>query len=154
MIPRFEWEWFISEIARIVAMKFLAAAIFSMALIGANSAYGYGEVSTSDFRIVNSLNENVYSPVVDQQLNLQTSLKNVSQKNVDWVYVVQILNSDGAISDLNYASGSLLANQTLAAALSWTPQSSGTYTIQVFIWDNLRNIDPLAPMSTYSVTVT
>ncbi|SRR5579885_91974 len=135
-------------------MKFLLAVFSSLVIIGINYAYGYDEISTSDFRIVNSLNEVVPSPVVDQQLNLQTSLKNVSQKNVNWVYVVQVVDSNGAISDLNYATGSLVVNQTLAAALSWTPHASGTYKIQVFVWDNLRDINPLAPMSTFTVTVT
>ena len=127
---------------------------FSLGVIGFNVAYGYGEVSTSDFKIVNSLSQAVNSPVVDQQLNLQTSLKNISQNNVDWAYVVQVIDSNDAISDLNYATGSLVANQTLTAALSWTPHTSGTYTIQVFVWDNLRDINPLAPMTTYTVTVT
>src|SRR5574337_545065 len=122
-------------------MKILLALFFSLVVIGINSAYGYGEVYTSNFKIVNSLNEEVKSPVVDQQLNLQTSLKNVSQKNVDWAYVVQVLDSNGAISDLNYATGSLIANQTLTAALSWTPHESGTYKIQVFVWDNLRDLN-------------
>lgn len=123
-------------------------------MIGVNAAYGYGEISASDFKIVNSLNQVVNSPVVDQQLNLQTSLKNVTQKNMDWAYVVQVIDSNDAISDLNYATGSLVANQTLTAALSWTPHASGTYTIQVFVWDNLRDINPLSPMTSYTVTVT
>ncbi|MDE1766429.1 MAG: hypothetical protein KGI27_09210 [Thaumarchaeota archaeon] len=135
-------------------MKFLLALFFSLGMIGINSAYGYGEVSTSDFKIVNSLGQNINSPVVDQQLNLQASLKDVSQKDVNWVYVAQIIDSNDAVSDLNYATGSLVANQTLTAALSWTPHTSGTYKIQVFVWDNLRNINPLAPMSTFTVTVT
>lgn len=135
-------------------MKLLLVVFFSLVALGINSAYGYGEVYTSNFKIVNSLNQEVKSPVVDQQLNLQTSLKNVSQKDTDWAYVVQVLNSNGAISDLNYATGSLLSNQTLTAALSWTPHASGTYQIQVFVWDNLRDINPLAPMTTFSVTVT
>jgi hypothetical protein len=135
-------------------MKFLLVLFFSLGIIGANSVYGYGEISTSNFQIVNSLGENVNSPVVDQQLNLQTSLQNVSQKDVDWAYVVQIIDSKGAVSDLNYATGSLVANQTLTTALSWTPHASGTYEIQVFVWDNLRDIDPLAPMSTFTITVT
>ncbi|MGI0045889.1 MAG: hypothetical protein ACREBB_01690 [Nitrosotalea sp.] len=123
-------------------------------MIGINSAYGYGEVSISNFKIVNSLDEDIPSPVVDQQLNLQTSLRNVSQNNVSWAYIVQVIDSSGAISDLNYATGSLVANQTLTAALSWTPHASGTYKIQIFVWDNLRDIDPLASMSTSTITVT
>ena len=135
-------------------MKFLAFFIFAMIILGVNSAYGYGEVATSDFKIVNSLGETIPSPVVDQQLNLQTSLKNQSDKEVTWVYIVQVINSDGAIVDLNYATGSLVTNQTLSAALSWTPHTSGNYKIEVFVWNNLTDIDPLAPMSSYTVTVT
>jgi hypothetical protein len=135
-------------------MKFLLALIFVITIIGINSAYGYEEISTSDFKIVNSLGEDIKSPVVDQQLNLQTSLKNLSEKNIDWAYIVQVINSDGVIVDLNYATGSLVKNQTLAASLSWTPSEKGNYKIEIFVWDNLRDINPLAPMSTQSVTVT
>lgn len=135
-------------------MKFLLLLVFVVTIIGASSAYGYEEVSTSDFKIVNSLGEEIKSPVVDQQLNLQTSLKNMNGKNIDWAYIVQVINSDGAIVDLNYATGSLANNQTLAAALSWTPSERGNYKIEIFIWDNLRDINPLAPMSTHSITVT
>lgn len=135
-------------------MKFLLLLVFAITIIGASSAYGYEEISTSDFKIVNSLGEEIKSPVVDQQLNLQTSLKNMNGKNIDWAYIVQVINSDGAIVDLNYATGSLANNQTLAAALSWTPSERGNYKIEIFIWDNLRDINPLAPMSTHSITVT
>ena len=135
-------------------MKFLLSSIFAITIIGVSSAYGYEEVSTSDFKIVNSLGEEIKSPVVDQQLNLQTSLKNMSGKNIDWAYIVQVINSDGAIVDLNYATGSLAKNQTLAAALSWIPSERGNYKIEIFVWDNLRDINPLASTSTHAITVT
>ena len=135
-------------------MKFLLSLIFTITIIGASSAYGYEEISTPDFKIVNSLGEEIKSPVVDQQLNLQTSLKNMSGKNIDWAYIVQVINSDGAIVDLNYATGSLAKNQTLSAALSWTPSDRGNYKIEIFVWDNLRDINPLAPTSTHEITVT
>jgi len=123
-------------------------------MIGLSSAYGYQEVSVSDFKIVNSLGQDITSPVVDQQLNLQTSLKNSSDKNINWAYIVQVINSDGAIADLNYATGSLVKNQTLNAALSWTPHTRGNYKIEIFVWDNLRDINPLSSMLTYPITVT
>jgi hypothetical protein len=137
-----------------VALKISLLLILVFGLIGINSAFGYGEVSVSDFKIVNSLGEEIKSPVVDQQLNLQTALKNVSGKNIDWAYIIQIVKDDGTIANLNYATGSLVSNQTLTAALSWTPQTSGTYKIETFVWNNLRDIDPLAPMSTFTITVT
>ena len=135
-------------------MKFLLFIVFTISLIGISSVYGYQEVSTSDFKVVNSLGDDIKSPVVDQQLNLQTSLNNVSDKNINWAYIIQIINSDGAIVDLNYATGSLVKNQTLAASLSWIPQTRGNYKIEIFVWDNLRDINPLAPMLTNAITVT
>ncbi|MFZ0184090.1 MAG: hypothetical protein WBV92_05380 [Nitrosotalea sp.] len=135
-------------------MKFLLFIVFGIAMIGISSAYGYQEISTTDFRIVNSLGEDITSPVVDQQLNLQTSLKNSSDKNIDWAYIVKVVNSDDAISDLNYATGSIVKNQTLEAALSWTPHTRGDYKIEIFVWDNLQDINPLAPMLTHEITVT
>lgn len=125
-----------------------------MAIIGISSAYGYQEVSISDFKIVNSLGEDITSPVVDQQLNLQTSLKNLEDKNINWAYIVQVIDSDGEIVDLNYATGSIVENQTLNAALSWTPHARGDYRIEIYVWDNLRDINPLAPMLTHAITVT
>jgi len=135
-------------------MNFAIPFFLSFFAIGSGFAYGYGEVSTSDFKIVNSLGEDIKSPVVDQQLNLQTSLKNISDKNINWAYIVQIIDSNGAIIDLNWQSGSLVENQTFTAALSWTPHSAGNYEIETFVWNNLRDIDPLAPKSSFPITVT
>src|SRR5579863_1687870 len=132
-------------------MKFFLGLFFALAIIGINSAYGYQEVSVSDFKIVNSLGQDITSPVVDQQLNLQTSLKNSADKNINWAYIVQVINSDGAIADLNYATGSLVKNQTLNAALSWTPHTRGNFKIEIFVWDNLRDINPLSSMLTYPI---
>lgn len=81
-------------------------------------------------------------------------MKNLGDKNINWAYIVQVINSDGAIVDLNYATGSIVKNQTLAAALSWTPYTRGNYKIEIFVWDNLRDINPLASMLTHAITVT
>jgi hypothetical protein len=135
-------------------LKFLLSAVIAITLVGISSAYAYPDVSTSDFKIANSLGQDIRSPVVDQQLNLETSLKNVSDKNIDWAYIVEVTNSDGAVVNLNFATGSLVKNQTLSASLSWTPTASGIYNIEIFVWDNLRDINPLAPMSTHEITVT
>src|SRR5260370_4198307 len=108
-------------------MNFAIPFFLSFFMIGFGFAYGYGEVSTSDFKIVNSLGEDIKSTVVDQQLNLQTSLKNISDKNINWAYIVQIIDSNGAIIDLNFATGSDLINQPITAALSWTHHTPGNY---------------------------
>jgi hypothetical protein len=117
-------------------------------------AYGYEEIVTSNFKVVNTLGEEIKSPLVEQQLNLQTSLTNVSDREIDWAYIVQIINSEGAIVDLNFSTGSLVKNQTLTPALFWTPHNGGIYKIEIFVWDNLRNINALSPKSTFTITVT
>jgi len=117
-------------------------------------AYAYEEIVTSNFKVVNTLGEEIKSPLVEQQLNLQTSLTNVSDREMDWVYIVQIIDSEGAIIDLNFSTGSLVKNQTLTTALFWTPHNGGTYKIETFVWNNLRDISALSPKSTFITTVT
>ena len=117
-------------------------------------AYGYEEIVTSDFKVVNTLGEEIRLPLVEQQLNLQISLTNVSDREVDWTYIVQIIDSNGAIVDLNFSIGSLVKNQTLTTALFWTPHNYGSYKIETFVWNNLHDINALAPKSTFTITVT
>ena len=135
-------------------MNFLVLSFLIFCGISFGYAYGYGEISTSEFKIVNTLGDEINSPVVEQQLNLQTSLRNISDQDIDWIYIVQIIDKDDAIVDLSFSSGSLVANQTLTASLSWIPHSYGTYKIETFVWNNLRDIDPLAMKSTFTTTVT
>lgn len=135
-------------------MNFAIYFILIFLTFGFSYAYGYGEISASDFRIVNSLGQDINSPVVEQQLNLQTSLTNLSEKNVDWVYIVQIIDSNAAVVDVNFVTGSLVKNQTLKPALFWIPHSDGVYKIETFVWNNLHDIDALTPKSTFIITVT
>ncbi|HSB57122.1 MAG TPA: hypothetical protein VLD38_04880 [Nitrosopumilaceae archaeon] len=117
-------------------------------------AYGYGEINSSDFKIVNTLGEEINSPSVEQQLNLQTSLTNVNNEEMDWVYIVQIIDSKGVIVDLKFITGSLVTNQTLTPALFWTPHKDGTYKIETFVWNSLRDMKALSPKSIFTITVT
>src|SRR5574341_627075 len=135
-------------------MNFLVLSFLIFLGISFGYAYGYGEISASEFKIVNTLGEEINSPVVEQQLNLQTSLRNTSDQKMDWVYIVQIIDKDDAVVDLSFSSGSLLANQTLTTSLSWIPHNYGTYKIETFVWNNLRDLDPLDTKSTFTVTVT
>jgi hypothetical protein len=128
--------------------------VFLVFSIGFGYAYGYGEISTSDFKIVNTLGEEIKSPVVEQQLNVQTSLRNISEGDVEWVYIIQIIDEKGAVVDLSFSSGSLVQNQTLTTSLSWIPHNYGAYKIETFVWNNLRDIDPLSTKSTFTITVT
>jgi hypothetical protein len=117
-------------------------------------AYGYEEIITSNFKVVNTLGEEIKSPLVGQQLNLQTSLTNVSNEEMDWAYIVQIIDSKGAIADLSFSKGSLVKNQTLTTALFWTPHKDGIYKIETFVWNNLSDMSALSPKSTFTITVT
>jgi hypothetical protein len=134
-------------------MKFFIYFLVFFSLIFGN-AFGYEEIITSNFKVVNTLGEEIKSPLVEQQLNLQTSLTNVSEKEIDWAYIVQVIDSEGVIVDLNFSTGSLVRNQTLTPALFWTPQDDGNYKIEVFVWDSLRNMNALAPKSIFTITVT
>jgi len=70
------------------------------------------------------------------------------------LYIVQVKDSTGAIVSFNFVSGTIPPNTELTFAIGWRPAAPGTYTIEVFAWNNFTEAQVLAPMQTITVTVT
>ena len=84
----------------------------------------------------------ISSPIVNKQ--------DVAQQTL---YIVQVKDSTGAIVSFNFVSGTIPANTELTFAIGWRPTAPGTYTIEVFAWNNFTEAEVLAPMQTITVTV-
>jgi hypothetical protein len=84
----------------------------------------------------------ISSPIVNKQ--------DVAQQTL---YIVQVKDSTGAIVSFNFVSGTIPANTELTFAIGWRPTAPGTYTIEVFAWNNFTEAQVLAPMQTITVTV-
>jgi adhesin/invasin len=84
----------------------------------------------------------ISSPIVNKQ--------DVAQQTL---YIVQVKDSTGAIVSFNFVSGTIPANTELTFAIGWRPTAPGTYTIEVFAWNNFTEAQVLAPMQTITINV-
>lgn len=104
-------------------------------------------------RLVNSIGSTVSDQVnVNQQVQISADIKNNQEKSQKFVYIVQIKNQYDIIVKVDWISGALNPGQTLSPALSWTPQVSSIYTVEIFVWDDLLNRDALSEFKTLKIT--
>jgi len=90
---------------------------------------------------------------VDRQVMIMADLSNGQDRDQKFAYIVQIRDENGVVISLSWITGSLTPGQSFSPALSWTPISAGTYTIQIFVWESVDNPDALSVPLLLSVDV-
>ncbi|MCH7648896.1 MAG: hypothetical protein IIA83_09845 [Thaumarchaeota archaeon] len=90
---------------------------------------------------------------VDKQVMIMADLSNGQDRDQKFAYIVQIRDENGLVTSLSWITGSLTPGQSFSPALSWTPISAGTYTIQIFVWESVNNPDALSVPLLLSVDV-
>ncbi|MGI0026143.1 MAG: hypothetical protein ACREA4_13490, partial [Nitrososphaera sp.] len=73
--------------------------------------------------------------------------------NTQFTYIVQVRNQDGITVSLDSVEASVASNESIMAALVWTPESAGTYEIQTFVWSNSASPPPLSASRNISLTI-
>jgi hypothetical protein len=103
--------------------------------------------------LVDTAGRTVTAPTVGRIVAISSPIVNKQNVEQQTLYIVQVKDSKGAIVSFNYMSGTIPANTQLTFAISWKPTEAGTYTIEVFAWDNFTDANVLAPMQSITVTV-
>ena len=97
---------------------------------------------------------NPLSPVpVGQQVQITADLTSGQGRNQDFAYIVQIQDEDGVTTHLSWITGSLGAGKTFRPAQSWMPDTAGTYTVTIFVWESFANPVALSPHHSMTVDV-
>ena len=90
---------------------------------------------------------------VDRQFQISADITNNQERSQNFVYLVQIKNKTGFVVSLGWISGQLTPDQKLSPSLSWTPNKSGEFTAEVFVWGGLINHSALAEYTTLQINV-
>ena len=91
----------------------------------------------------NSLPETWYAKT-NQQVQLVADVTNNQNVKQPFVYIVQVLDSEGKLVMLTWIQGVLQSHQIMSPSQSWTPTKPGTYTAQIFDWPCLDNCGTLS----------
>jgi len=87
-------------------------------------------------------------------LLLQANITNEDTTAHNFVFQVQVKNEAGIIVALAGSGGTIAAGGSMTPYISWTPETAGTYTIEVYVWKSLSEPEPLSLVMTTTVTVT
>jgi hypothetical protein len=90
---------------------------------------------------------------VDEQIMLMADISNNQDTQQNFAYITQVRNNDDVVISLSWLTGSLSPRQSFSPAQSWIPTESGTYHIQVFVWESIDNPDALSPPLSMTVNV-
>ena len=112
--------------------------------------------AVSDGSIIESVqlvSQNEDNVIVDKQVMVVADLSNGQDRSQNFAYIVQIRDQNNLVISLSWLTGSLTPGQTFSPALSWTPTVSGMYTIEIFVWESIKNPDALSAPLLLSIDV-
>jgi len=118
-------------------------ALLPIFLLLNNAAFAvvYDDTTIQNAQLVSQDEDKV---TVDKQVMVVADLSNGQDRNQNFAYIVQIRDENDVVISLSWLTGSLTPRQTFSPGLSWTPASSGIYTIQIFVWESVNNPDALS----------
>ena len=92
-------------------------------------------------------------PTVGTNLNFVTEISNNDQIAQAYSYIVQVKDADDKVVYINLVDGSVYPVNKKIAEISWTPESAGKYTVEIFVWDKNGVALPLTQKTEYSIDV-
>lgn len=137
--------------------KILIFGICILVLIAIPHAFaqeGTSRAELKNARLVNAFGDATAQNInTNQQVQISADITNKQGQNQDFVYIVQVLDQNNVPVQLSWIKASFKAQQTFSPALSWVTNRPGTYTAQIFLWDNIQNANALAAKSEIKITV-
>jgi hypothetical protein len=129
-----------------------------MKFIYAHAIYGTGipaneRVYVSEPKVVSQFGEDIRILSMGSRLAIQSELFNKQPKEQRFVYIVQVIDSDGFVEHIAYISTLMQAESGAVVAQAWTPMKRGNYTIEVFVWDSLEKPIALSGIKVIRVIV-
>ena len=81
---------------------------------------------------------------IGQQVQITADITNNQEFSQDFVYIVQVKDGEGVIIHLVWFKGQFEPGQKFSPAISWAPDSSGSFVAEIFVWVSLTNQDALS----------
>lgn len=90
---------------------------------------------------------------VDEQIMIMADISNNQETQQNFAYITQVKTDDNVVISLSWLTGSLSPRQSFSPAQSWIPTESGTYHIQVYVWESIDHPSALSPPLSMTVNV-
>ncbi len=107
----------------------------------------------SEPKIVSSNGESIGKIPVDQQVLIQSEINNNQTRKQPFAYIVQIKDDEGTTVSLSWVTGELIPDEPFRAAQSWTPDTQGIFSVQIFVWESIDKPTALSPVRSTTIEV-
>ena len=105
-------------------------------------------------RITDTQGNSIGTVEVNQQIGISADLGNGKECEQPYVLIIQIRDDkDGSVIFLEWITGSMMPGIGYSPSVVWIPESSGNYSIQMFVWENMASLFPIFPPATTSLRV-
>jgi hypothetical protein len=89
-----------------------------------------------------------------ESIAITATLVNDEQVSQPFMFIVQIIDKDGAAGSILLTLGSLQAGESINPSVSWLPKEQGAYTAEIFVWSSLNDPTPLVQKQAVVFSVT
>jgi len=101
------------------------------------------KITVTETRFTDNSGKFLQKGVVGQQVTISSIIQNHMSSKQEYLYIVQVKDSDGFTVSLSWISGNIERQRAVSAAVPWIPDEPGQYTIEIFIWQSLLEPVPL-----------
>jgi hypothetical protein len=88
-----------------------------------------------------------------QEVVISSTVYSTLSSSQSYVYIVQVKNSEGITVMLSWISGKVEPQRHANAAVAWNTEELGTYTIEIFLWQDILKPVPLLKQETSTIVV-
>ena len=91
-------------------------------------------------------------PILNQLVIITADLTNGQDVTQEFVYIVQIKDEQNVIRYLNFFKAEVEQAKTFSPGVSWTPNTSGKYIVEIYVWESFVNPEPLTKVHSLELT--
>jgi hypothetical protein len=111
------------------------------------------KLTNSQITFTDSSGKLLESFQANKRIQIVGSIKNEQFLDQKFVYLVQIKDQNDSVVSLSWMSGELSGKQDLGVSQSWLPKNSGTFFIESYVWNSLKDQIALSQSISYSVII-
>lgn len=111
------------------------------------------KIEITDTRFMDHTGKILQQITAEKKVTISSVIQNHMSTNQPYSYIVQVKDSDGFTVTLSWISGNVEAQRSASVAVPWTPDKSGEYTIEIFLWQDMFKPVPLLSKQEESVIV-
>ena len=97
-------------------------------------------------------NTNSENVIVNQLVVITADITNGQEVTQDFVYIVQIKDNQNIIRYLNFFKAEVTPTKTFSPGVSWAPNMSGKFVVEIYVWESFENPQPLSEFITLNLT--